>query len=162
MKILGSGLIFLSALHVFLQFRLQKLLELRLRKALLYDLAILKSGICVYRKTLPAICETDLKNGLASQYLWKPLAKFMAEGYIPVYECWSIAVKNLPSSLGERLNPLGLLLSEGREPLGRAIDEVREELLSDIHTEESKISVSLRLAGATCLSVASLLILLLI
>ena len=161
MKLLGAALVFAGALYAFFLHRQRELCTLRLGRTLVRDLAVLKSGICIYRKTIPSLCDNDLKNSPDSECFWNSVRELLAKGELTLQESWERAAETLPPVWGARLMPLGSLLSGGGALLANAIDEVREELLSDLRAEEGKLSASLRLSGALYLSGACLAVLVL-
>lgn len=158
MKALGVVLTVLGAFGGVSRFRWQLLSELRLGRALACDLAVLKREICVARRTLPAICLT-LQEGGAGELFWEPLRALLEKGEMPVQRCWETVTRCLPGHFSVRLAPLGPLVGNGGAVLGKAIDEVREELLQDISNAERNMAVSMRLACAVCFSGACFLIL---
>lgn len=161
MKTVGAVLILLGAMGGYARYRQQRMLFLRLGRALVNDLAVLKREICVCRRTLPGILEQDLCRGAGAEYLWKNLSILMVDRTRGLENCWIMAARELPERLSERLVSLGPLLREGGETLGRAIDEAREELLEDLRGEERRNASSMRLAGAAFISGACFLILVL-
>lgn len=162
MKMMGTVCIFWGALYAYLQFRRRTVFALHLMRSMASDLAVLKNGVCIYRKTLPAICDVELRNSLSAPYFWIPLRKLLEENMLPVRQCWERAACDLPDSIALRVGMLGPLLVSGGDSFAKAIDEVRVDLLNDIRAEELKMSASMRLAGAICLSSACFLILILL
>ena len=148
MKVWGAVCILFGALYSFLQFRQQMTFAIHLKRSLVSDLAVLKNGVCVYHRTIPAICDVELKNSFSAPYLWIPLRKFLQENNHSAQWCWEKAACDLPDSIGLHIGMLGPLLGRGGEGFARAVDEVRENLLEDIRAEESRMSSSLRLSGA--------------
>lgn len=160
MKVLGVVLTVLGAFLGVGQFRRQSLSELRLGRALTYDLAVMKREICISRRTIPAIC-LALQEGGAGEIFWEPLRDSIEKRDMPVQNCWEAVTRQLPDRFSVRLAPLGPLLGAGGADLGKAIDEVREELLQDLRAAEQNMSASMRLACAVCFSGACFLILML-
>lgn len=162
MKAVGAVLILCGAIGGYLRFRRERLLMIRLGRALAGDLAVLKSEVCIRRRTLPAILEQELRCGIGADFFWTPFRALLVENRLSVRRCWEAALSGLPGRLRLHLAPLGAMLGEGGAPLAQCLDEVREELLREVHDEESRCANSLRLAGALCLSGACFLILILI
>ena len=158
MKALGAVLTVVGAFLGFMQFRRQSVSDLKLGRALVCDLAVLKREICISRRTLPSICLAFRKSRTGAVF-WEPLGRSLEMGGIPVQNCWETMTGRLPDNCAVRLAPLGPLLGDGGVILAKAIDEVREELLRDLIDAERNISLSMRLAGAVCLSCACFLIL---
>ena len=160
MKSLGVVLTLAGAFLGVFQFRRQSLTELRLGRALLCDLAVLKREICISRKTLPSIC-MGFGSTTSGQAFWEPLGVALKERGMPVQKCWESITGQLPERLAVRLAPLGALLGDGGTVLAGAIDEVREEMLRDLSDAERSLSLTMRLVGAGCFSGAAFLILML-
>ena len=163
MKITGAVLLLLGALGYCLLRRREGMLPLRLGRALLRDLALLHSHVCLRRTPLPQILEEVLTAGLGAVWLWEPLAnglRAMEESSLP--QCWTQAVQALPSSLGGLLAPLGPLLPQGGERLGEAIEETREELARFLREETARQADQRRVTAGLCLAGVCLVILVLL
>lgn len=160
MKSLGVVFTIVGAVLGVFQFRRQAVTEIRLGRALLCDLAVLKREICISRRTLPSIC-IGFGNSASGQAFWGPLRVALEERKMPVRQCWESITGQLPDALAVRLAPLGALLGDGGAVLAKAIDEVREEILGDLGDAERNLVLSLRLVGAVCFSGAFFLILML-
>lgn len=166
MSALGALLVLWGAGGLYVLRRRQDMLPLRLGRALLEDLAVLRRQICLCRAPLPAILAKELCRGPGAQALWESLARRLeraqaGEG-VSLSRCWTAAVRELPQPLGELLAPLGPLLPAGGGALARAIDETREELTRYLRREQERQSMAARLTAAACLSGAALVILVLI
>ena len=148
----------LSAAGVFLGIRRKTLERIQLAKALEDDLALLRCGICVYRRTLEQILQTDLGQGAAAVF-WNDLASLLDRHEGTVRCCWERASKTLPPPLDAVLFPLGALLPAGGESFERAVNEAREVLLACVRKQEAEHAVKLRLTAAVCFSTAMLIIL---
>lgn len=162
MKVMGVALIFWGAMLGYTQFRRWMNLKIRLGRALINDLGILKVEVCIRCRALPVILERELSDGIGAEYLWKPLLCRITSGNGAVRECWEEETANLPEQFPQRMAPLGAMLQEGGEPFSRAVEEVREDLRRDLYAEESRSALSVRLAGALCFSGASILVLILL
>lgn len=166
MKALGALLVLWGAGGIYLLRRRQDTLPIRLGRALLEDLAVLRRQICQREAPLPAILATELCRGPGAQALWGPLARRLERAQAgegaSLHQCWAGAVRELPPPLGALLAPLGPLLPAGGGALARAIDETREELARYLRREEERQSMAARLTAAACLSGASLAILILL
>lgn len=162
MRAAGAVLILCGAIWGYLQFRRERMLTIALYRALASDLAVLKSEVCIRRRTLPAILSQELTQGVGAAYLWIPFQTLLAQNQCSVQEGWHTVLQALPGQFRVHLAPLGALLAGGGAPLGQCLDEVREALLRDLHGEERHYADSLRLAGAICLSGACFLILILL
>lgn len=149
-------MIALSAIGGYYIYRRSALLKLQLIRAIAEDLALLRCEICIHRRPLPTILDSALCHGAGGEYLWTPLMALMQRSDGTVCSCWEQAAGALPGALAQRLSPLGRLLSVGGEPLARAIDEVREELLVLAREQQERQSVELRLSAAVCFSLAAL------
>ena len=134
MKVLGALLILLGAGGCCFLRRKEGQLPLKIGRALLDDLAVLRCQICVRRMPLPQILEETLSEGMGAQWLWGPLSEsFAGENSLP--QCWSRTVERLPDPLGRILAPLGQMLPQGGQRLGEAIEETREELSRFLRAE---------------------------
>lgn len=166
MRLIGAILIFCGALWGYMKYRAQVMLPLRLARALAGDLAVLRSGVCVNRRPLPALLARELSEGIGAQYVWIPFTNALAcsaEGAgMTARDCWTQVVDSLPPPLSVWLLPLGPLLGSGGEVVDQAIDEVREELLCYVHTGEERRSEQLKLSAALCFSGACFVVLLLL
>ncbi len=158
MKLFGCFLMILSAAGVFLAIRKNTLDRMRLAKALADDLALLRCGICVYRRPLEQILQSDLGQGVTAEF-WNSLETLLAQRKGTVRCCWERTAETLPPSLDAILFPLGALLPAGGESFERAVNEAREKLLSCIRKQEEEQPVKLRLTAAVCFSAAMLIIL---
>ena len=163
MKLLGSVLILWSAgICCYFDRREGKRLVL-LGDAILCDLLVLKSRVCISCIPLPQIIERELAQGLASQQLWEPFHMLLLERKDKGVEaCWKEITVQLPSPLDRLLAPLGSMLIRGGEPLERAINETREELTGFLRAERQRRVSADRLTAAFYLSGAGLLILVLV
>lgn len=166
MKMAGAMLIFLGALLGYIRNYLRMITPLKLARALACDLMALKSGVCISRRTLPALLERQLNGGVGARYLWIPfkdaLEASSAGDGMTVRECWGQTVDMLPSPLSKMMLPIGAHLGAGGEILGRAIDEVREELLTYIRITEEQRGEKLKLSAALCLFGACFVVLILL
>lgn len=161
MKLLGALLLLGSAGAWSFLRRREGQLPLRLGRALLEDLAVLRYHVQVCRTPLPELLEEVLAEGPGADRLWRPLGSFLEEGdALP--RCWSRAVRTLPPPLGKLLAPLGPLLPAGGEALAAAIEETREELTRFLWEETARQAAQSRITTALCLAGASLTILVLI
>lgn len=163
MRILGALLVLAGAGGFCLRRRQEDLLPVRLGRALLGDLAVLRCRICLGRSPLPQILEEDLRSGLGARWLWIPLKEALAQpgdGGLP--GCWAGAVRTLPGHLAALLAPLGPLLPQGGERLGEAIEETREELAGFLRAETARQADRGRVTAALCLAGACLVILVLL
>ena len=158
MKVFGCILIFVSACSVFLTIHRKNTERIRLARALADDLALLRCGICIYRRSLEQILETDLGQGDAARF-WNDLADLLRSHRGTVRDCWERAAESLPTPLRTVLLPLGALLPAGGETFDRAVNEARDALLVCVRTQEGEQSVKLRLTAAVCFSAAALIIL---
>lgn len=156
MRAAGIIMIMLSAAGGYYIHRRTAVLRLQLIRALADDLALLRCQICIHRRPLPAILDGELRCGIGGEYLWMPLEELLQRSQGTVQSCWEQAVGGLPDLIAQRLVPLGRLIPIGGEPLARAIDEVREELLVLAHEQRERQSVELRLSAAVCFSLAAL------
>ena len=166
MRLMGAVLVFCGALWGYMKYRAQVMLPLRVGRALVGDLAVLRSGVCGSRRPLPAILARELSEGPGARYVWIPFQIALAcsaegEG-VTVRDCWTHTVDGLPPPLSAWLLPLGPLLGTGGEALGQAIDEVREELLCYVRIGEEKRSEQLKLSAALCFSGACFVVLILL
>lgn len=159
MKLVGAVMILASAAGGYLVYRRSAVLTLQILRALAEDLALLRCQICVHRRPLPAILDSELNRGIGGAYLWEPLAALLKRCEGTVSFCWESAVKALPPQIAVRLAPVGKLLPVGGDTLARAIDEVREELLALARVQQAQQPARLRLSAAMCFSVAALFIL---
>lgn len=165
MRALGTVLVLLGGVGLWMQLRREALRPIRVGRAILSDLALLRLEVCTRRRSLPELLETTLDQGLGAETLWRPLGERIRRGRgagesLPA--CWAGAVEALPVPLGSILAPMGPLLPAGGERLGAAIDETREELTRFLQTEEERQGQAGRLTAGVCLSGACLLILVLI
>lgn len=158
MKLLGCILVLLSACGAFLSIQHSAVQRVRLAQALADDLALLRCGICIYRRTLEQILQTDLGQGAAAQF-WIQLAVLLEKHEGTVRCCWESAAEGLPSPLNSIMLPLGALLPAGGETFDRAANEARDALLACVRKQETERSVKLRLTAAVCFSAAMLVIL---
>ena len=161
MKLLGALLLLGSAGAWSLLRRREGQLPLRLGRALLEDLAVVRYHVQVCRTPLPELLEEVLTDGPGADRLWRPLGGFLEEGET-LPRCWSRAVRTLPPPLGKLLAPLGPLLPAGGETLAAAIEETREELTRFLREETARQAAQSRITTALCLAGASLTILVLI
>ena len=161
MKVLGALLILLGAGSCCLLHRREGQLPLKIGRALLEDLSVLRCQICVQRMPLPQILDETLPKGLGAQWLWIPLSKRLErESGLP--QCWAQAMEQLPDPLGRILSPLGQILPQGGERLGEAIEETREELSRFLRTETARQADKDRVTAAICFAGACMTILVLI
>ena len=143
------------------QHRKEGQLPLKIGRALLDDLAVLRCQICVRRMPLPQILEETLSESMGAQWLWGPLSEsFEGESSLP--QCWARAMERLPDPLGRILAPLGQLLPQGGQRLGEAIEETREELSRFLCAETARQADKGRVTAAVCLAGACMTILVLI
>lgn len=159
MKLLGSVLVFISALYGYLLYRHGAARTIRLLRELADDLRLLRCRICVQRAALPVILEKDLSDGLSGRYLWMPLAARLARAEGAFDECWERSMDELPLMIAQRLAPLGKLLNLGGNTLERAIDETHRELLLLAQEQQRSSLVNSRLSAAVCFSGAAFLVL---
>lgn len=157
MKALGALLVLGGAFWFWWERRREALEPIRLGRALLSDLAVLRCRVCIHRAPLPQILEEF--QGAGAARLWRPLGAMLDEG-LPCG--WSRAVEPLPEPLGRLLEPLGPLLPQGGERLGEAIEETREELAGFLQAESRRQAERGRVSAALCLAGACLVILVLI
>ena len=75
MSALGALLVLWGAGGLYVLRRRQDMLPLRLGRALLEDLAVLRRQICLCRAPLPAILAKELCRGPGAQALLEPLAR---------------------------------------------------------------------------------------
>ena len=162
MKILGSLLLLGGAGLWCLMRRREGMLPVRIGRALLADLAVFSYQIRVRRTPLPELLEDTLTEGLGAEFLWKPLAKRLAEEGTSPPRCWRESVQALPPPLGKMLAPLGPLLPEGGEVLTKAVEETREELTGFLREETARQASQGRITAALSLAGASLAILVLL
>lgn len=163
MRALGALLVLSGALGCYLRRRREGLLPVWIGRALLGDLAVLRSQICLRRTPLPQILEEELAQGLGARWLWTPLGRALrgaGDGGLP--RCWAGAVRNLPEPLDRLLAPLGPLLPQGGDRLGAAIDETREELAGFLRAETARQAEQGRVTAALCLAGGCLVILVLL
>ena len=157
MKGLGAALVLGGAFWFWWERRRAALEPIRLGRALLGDLAVLRCRICIHRAPLPQILE-EFQGALAER-LWRPLGAMLDEG-LP--QCWSRAAAALPEPLDRLLEPLGPLLPQGGERLAEAIEETREELAGFLREETARQANQGRVHAALCLSGACLTVLVLL
>lgn len=163
MKLLGCVLILWAAGYGWLSARKRMMEPLRLAEALLEDLAVLKSRVCIGQLPLPRILARDLRESPGAAALWLPLSQALQNGTAPsLPKIWQRQTASLPLPLGRILSPLGPLLGVGGGTLARAIDETREELAGFIRTERHKQAANQKISAALCFSGALLVILVLI
>ncbi|MBR2132737.1 MAG: hypothetical protein IJ955_09460 [Oscillospiraceae bacterium] len=164
MKLLGAVMILFCTFYAYVQYRRRERFLVQLGHALLQDLSLLRFEICVHRRSLPDILVNDLTEGVVSDALWKPLLRLLNErsATMTLSKCWESVLKELPQMLQKHLTPLGSFLSVGGRNLEQVMDEVRLELLEELHREESRQAMNFRIAGAMCFSGACFLILVLI
>jgi len=162
MRTAGIVMIVLSAFGGYGVYCRTVMQKLQLIRTLTEDLALLRCQICIHRRPLPAILDSELCHGSGGTYLWKSLAELLRRSEGTVQTCWEKAVSGLPEEVAVRLVPLGRLLPVGGEPLARAIDEVREELVMLARERQERQSVELRLSAAVCFSVTALFLIIFI
>lgn len=166
MKTVGALLIFLSALCGYLRCRYKAMLPLKLARALVADLAVLRNSVYISRRPLPFILAEDLREGLGAEYLWKPFGTLLgcaSDGAgSTVRESWIQAVWQLPVPFSSWLLPLGPFFSAGGNSLAQVIDEIREELICYIRAGEKQCSDQLKLSAALYFSAACLVVLILL
>ncbi len=142
--------------------RREGLLPVRVGRALLADLAVLRYQIQVRRTPLPELLEGTLNRGPGAAYLWGPLLARLREGGASLPRCWGASTEGLPPPLGRMLAPLGPLLPAGGETLAAAVEETREELTRFLREETARQAAQGRITAALSLAGASLLILVLL
>ena len=165
MKLIGAALVLCGAGYAWAQRRREDLRPIRVGRALLGELAVLRYQICVLRRPLPDLLEGELTEGLGAAVFWGPLlARIREAGQVgaSLPECWRSAALGLPPPLGRILAPLGTLLPVGGSRLDAAIEETREELAGFLRQETGRQAQRGRISAAVCLSGALLLILVLI
>ena len=135
---------------------------MRLLREITDDLLLLRCRVCVQRASLPSILSNDLSRGLSGKWLWKPLAERLAGAEEAFAVCWEKVVDKLPTTVAQRLAPLGRFLPVGGDILAQALDEVHRELTILTREQQRINSVNSRLAAAVCFSVAALFVLVLI
>lgn len=159
MKLMGCILILTSACGAYLSYRRSLLSLQRMAEKLAEDLALLRCGICIHRRTLFAILSDDLAQERSATEFWSALSRLLVDSDESVRSCWEEAAGGLPTPFDTVLTPLGALLPAGGDVLANAIEEARSDLLRYVRTHRDGQSTKLRLAAAMCFSVALLFVL---
>ena len=159
MKTTGIALILCAAFLAFLRHRRAVLQELRLTRAICDDLALLRCRICVHRHPLPVILREELRESHAAAALWSRFCDALDHSDATVRHAWESSVETLGEPLGTMLTPLGEHLTVGGDTLSAAVEEVREELLRHVKSQQEEISLRLRLSAAMLFGCAAWFIL---
>lgn len=165
MKLMGAALVLCGAGYAWAQRRREEMRPIRIGRALLGELAVLRYQICVLRRPLPDLLEGELAEGIGAAAFWGPLlTRIQGAGQAgsSLPDCWRSAARGLPPPLGRILAPLAPLLPAGGGRLDAAIEETREELAGFLRQETDRQAQRGRISAAVCMSGALLLILVLI